>query len=157
MSASGTPSSDESQVGNQLGHVVGENVGQELADVAEDRAPLLDRVDDAGEVVVQQHHVGRLLGHVGAGQSHRDSDVRTLQRRRVVDPVAGDRHNVSLAFERIDDPAFLIGTDASEDDFRRVQRQTQLDVGQRAQLLAGDYQWIVGTDEPDLARRSPAR
>ena len=81
--------------------------------------------------------------------------MRTLQRRRVVDPVAGDRHNVSLAFERIDDPAFLICTDASEDDFRRVQRQTQLHVGQRAQPLPGDYQWIVGTDEPDLAPDRP--
>jgi hypothetical protein len=107
--------------------------------VAEDRAPLLHRIDDAGEVIIQQHHVGRFLGHVGARDPHRDSDVRALQRRCVVDAVAGDRHHMPFSLQRLDDPSFVIRADTSEDDFRRVQRQAQLRVGERAQLVARDY------------------
>ena len=141
----------EDQVRDQLGHVVGQDVSQELPDVAEDRAPLLDRVDDAGEVVVQQHHVGRFLGHVGARDPHRDSDVRALERRRVVHAVAGGRHDVSFSLQRLDDPPFLIRADTGEDDFRRVQRQAQLGVGERAQLVARDYQRVVRAYETDFA------
>ena len=75
VSGSGTPKQDEGQVGDQLGDVGGQDVGQELADVVEDRPPLLDRGDDAGEVVVEQHHVGGFAGHVGSGQAHGDADV----------------------------------------------------------------------------------
>ena len=35
------------------------------------------------------HHVGRLLGHLGAGDAHGDADGRLLERRRVVDAVSG--------------------------------------------------------------------
>ena len=36
--------------------------------VVEDALALLDGAQDGGEVVVEQHHVGRLLAHVGAWQ-----------------------------------------------------------------------------------------
>ena len=54
---------------------------------------LLHRLHDRGEVVVGEHHVGRLLGDIGAGDAHRDADVGRLERRRVVHAVAGHRHH----------------------------------------------------------------
>jgi hypothetical protein len=44
------------------------------------------------EIGADERHVGRLDRDVGAA-AHRDADVRTCERRRVVDPVAdhGDR------------------------------------------------------------------
>ena len=56
----------EREVRDQLGNVVRQDVGQELADVLEDGPALFDRVHDAREVVVEQHHVGRFLRHVAA-------------------------------------------------------------------------------------------
>ena len=69
------PEQDEGQVGDQFRDVGGQDVGEELADVGVDGAALLDGGDDAGEVVVQQHHVGGLAGDVGAAQAHGDADV----------------------------------------------------------------------------------
>ena len=77
---------------------MGEDVGQKLPDVLEDRAPFLDGVDDAREIVVQQHHVGGLLRHVRARDPHGDPDVGALERGRVVHAVARDRHDVALLF-----------------------------------------------------------
>ena len=65
----------------QLGDVVGEVVGEEPPDVLEGRPPLLDGLHDVGEVVVEQHEIGRLAGDVGADHPHRDADVRLAQRR----------------------------------------------------------------------------
>ena len=59
----------------ELGDVVGEVVGEEAADVGERRPALLDRGDDGGEVVVEQHEVGGLAGDVGARAAHGDADV----------------------------------------------------------------------------------
>ena len=78
-----------------LADVRREQEAQELADVGEDAAPLADRGDDRGEVVVGEDHVRRLLRHVGAGDAHRDADVGRLQRRRVVDAVAGHGDDVA--------------------------------------------------------------
>ena len=65
--ASGNRPPDSAQIDErrQLGHVVGEVVGQEAADVRERRPALLDGGDDRGEVVVEQHEVGGLAGDVG--------------------------------------------------------------------------------------------
>ena len=69
------PDSAHTTNGRELGDVVGEVVGEEAADVGERRAALLDGGDDGGEVVVEQHQVGRLAGDVGARPAHGDADV----------------------------------------------------------------------------------
>src|SRR5664280_908674 len=45
---------------------MGEDVEDEFADVVIDPTPFFDGVDDGGEVVVSEHHGGRLPGHFGA-------------------------------------------------------------------------------------------
>ena len=52
--------------------------------------------DDGGEVVVQQDHVGRLLGDVRAGDPHGNADVRLLQGWGVVDSISCYRDDGSL-------------------------------------------------------------
>jgi hypothetical protein len=69
----------------------------------------LHRGDDGGEVVVQQHHVGGFLGNVGAGDAHGHADVGLLERRRVVDAVAGHGHDVAAVLQRLDDLELVLG------------------------------------------------
>ncbi len=85
----------------------------ELADVGIDHPPLLDGGDDAGEVVVGEHHVGGLLGDVGAGDAHGHADVGVLERRRVVHAVAGHRDDVATRFQRLDDARLVLRRDAT--------------------------------------------
>ena len=98
-----------------LADVRREQEAQELADVGEDPASLADRGDDRGEVVVGEDHVRRLLGHVGAGDAHRDADVGRLQRRRVVHAVARHRDDLAVRLQRVDDPQLVLRRDARVD------------------------------------------
>ena len=72
------------------------------------RPPLLDGRDDRGEVVVEQHEVGRLAGDVRAAPSHRDADVGRLEGRAVVDAVAGHRHDVAARAQGPGDPELVL-------------------------------------------------
>ena len=144
------PEQHEREVGNDLRDVGGQDVGQELADVLEHRAPLLDRRDDGGEVVVEQHHVGGAARNVGAHHPHRDADVRALQRRCVVDAIAGDGDDVPLALQRLDDAHLLVGGHAGEQDLLRVERELELRVREAGQRVARDLHRRGG--EPDVAR-----
>ena len=47
-------------------------------------AAFLDGRFDRCEVVVRQHHVGRLLGDVRTRDAHGDADVRALERRIII-------------------------------------------------------------------------
>ena len=100
---------------HHLADVRRQQVAQELPDVGEDRAAFLDGGDDRREVVVGEHHVGRLFRHVGPGDAHRDADVGRLQRRRVVHAVAGHRHDRARAPQRVDDAQLVFGVHARVD------------------------------------------
>jgi hypothetical protein len=58
-----------------FGDVATEDVADELADVVEDHPVDAHGRDDAGEVVVLEHHVGGVLGDIGAGDAHGHADV----------------------------------------------------------------------------------
>ena len=96
------------QQGPHLRRVAGHGVADELADVVVDPPPLPHRAHDRGEVVVQQHQVGRLPGHVGAPPPHRHPDVRPAERGRVVDAVARHRHALAPRLQRPDDGDLLL-------------------------------------------------
>ena len=74
-------------------------VAQEPADVGVDPAAFLDRDPDGGEVVVGEHEVRGLAGHLGAAAAHRDADVGARRAGRVVDPVAGHRDHVAALLQ----------------------------------------------------------
>jgi hypothetical protein len=71
---------------------------RDLAQVVEGDPPFLDRGVDAREVVVGEDHVGGLAGDVGAALAHRDADLGGLERRGVVDAVAGHGHDLAAAW-----------------------------------------------------------
>src|SRR3546814_16130267 len=65
----------------------------DLADIVVNRPAFLHSCDDRGKVVVEEHHVGGLAGRLGSLYSHRSANVSLLERRRVVDAVAGHRRS----------------------------------------------------------------
>ena len=142
----------EGQVGHQFRDVGGEDVGEELADVLVHRPAFLDGGDDGGEVVVQQHQVRRLPGHVGAAPAHGHADVGGAQGGGVVDAVAGHRDGVALGLERLHQDEFLVGGEAGEHHLGPVQGQLQLGGGQAAQFLAGHDPGMLAAHQADPTR-----
>ncbi len=108
MSGSGKPEERAEEHHPDLAGVRGEGVANEPADVVVDPPPFTDGGDDGGEVVVGEHHVGRLLGHLGAGDAHRDADVGVRKRRGVVDTVAGHGDDVAVRLPGLDDVELLL-------------------------------------------------
>jgi hypothetical protein len=81
--------------------------------LAKIRRPSIDAVGEYAEVLVQQHDVGGVLGHVG-GRLDRDADVGGVQGDRVVDAIAEEGDVGAAAAGDLDDPGFLVGADPGE-------------------------------------------
>ena len=96
-------------------HVDREDVAHRLAQIVVDAPAEPDGADDRAEIVVEQHDRRGLARHVGAAAAHGDADMRGLERRRVVDAVAGHRDDLAVGLERVDDAQLLLGHDAGED------------------------------------------
>ena len=54
------------------------------------------RADDAAQIALDERDAGALHRDVGA-RAHGDADVGLRERRRVVDAVAGHRHDAAFA------------------------------------------------------------
>ena len=117
-----------------------------LANIVVDRAAFAHRRDDRGEIVVEQDDVGRLLGGFGAFQSHRHADIRRLQRRRVVDSIAGHGDDRAIGLERPDDPQLMLGAGAREHRYP-LDGHCQLGIGQAIELGADHPLEMVGQIE----------
>jgi len=103
-----------SQNGGQ-GQIGGQDEGQGLDQVVVDSAPLLHGCGDGGEVVVHEHHLGRLLGNRGAGDAHGHADVGPFQGRSVVDAVAGHGDHVTHGLEHLHQAELVFGSDPGKD------------------------------------------
>ena len=112
----GTTREQVDRVRHRFGRIGVQDVEQEFADVAVDRAPLLDRGDDRGEVVVRQDHIGRLLRHIGAGNAHGNTDIGFLERGSIVHAVTRHGHDLTHLLERRDHTELLLGCHAGEDN-----------------------------------------
>ena len=121
--------------------------GDHLADVVVDRAALVHGGDDRGEVVVEQHHLGGLLGRLGALAPHGDADVGLLERRRVVDAVAGHRDDGAVGLQRAHDAQLVLGAGAGEHLGLRGQRPRARHRPACVELGAGDDVRRVGQAE----------
>lgn len=82
---------------------------ERLPDVVVNATAFFDGGDDRGEVVIRDDHVRCLLGDFRAGLAHGNSDVRTLDGRSVIDPIAGHRDHRVTRFPRADDPQLVLG------------------------------------------------
>jgi hypothetical protein len=61
---------------------------------------------DAAQVALDQRDLGAVHGDVGAG-AHGDADIGLGQRRRIVDAVAGHRHDASFPLQAFDQRQFV--------------------------------------------------
>ena len=76
---------------------------------------LLNGRNDASEIIIEEHDVRCLFGHLRAYLPHRDADVGGDQGRCVVDTVARHGHYLSAFFVRIYDAQFVFGGYPRED------------------------------------------
>ena len=139
---------DAEEHGHDLTDVGRQEVPEKLADVLVDRSPLLDCTDDRREVVVCEHDVGRFLRDVGPGDSHRDADVRRLERGGVVDSVPGHRDDIAPSLQRLDDPQLVLGVDACVNGDLANDAVEHL-IGHPGDLRAADGACTAGGD-PEL-------
>jgi hypothetical protein len=76
--------------------------------------PLFYRGDDRRDVVVGEHNVRRLFRHLRSPAAHRDADVGSAQRRRIIDSVAGDDDDLAGTPEERGDAELLCRVDARQ-------------------------------------------
>ena len=91
------------QHGQYRADVGGKLKAHEIHDIVVHHATLLHRANNGGEVIVGQHHGGRLPGHCGAGDAHGHADMGGFQGRRIVDAVASHGGDVAIGAQGMDD------------------------------------------------------
>mmetsp|Transcript_9492 Transcript_9492/g.19197 ORF Transcript_9492/g.19197 Transcript_9492/m.19197 type:complete len:511 (+) Transcript_9492:483-2015(+) len=143
--------------GGHLADVGRDEVADEGFHVGVDGATLLDGGHDGGEVVIGEHHVSRLLGHLRARNAHGNADGRLLERGRVVDSVA--RHGGDLAGLAQDlDELLLVARLGAAEDHRgavRGEERRALLRRQVEELGAGEgaaVDGLLGAEDANLAR-----
>ena len=109
------PNEDRHHDDERLSDVRRQHEKHSLLDVVVDRAPFLYGGGDRGEVVVGQHHLGRLFGNLGALDSHCDANIGFLEGRRIVHAVAGHRHDLLVRLDRLDETELVLRAGARED------------------------------------------
>ena len=125
-----------------------------LLDVVDDPPALRQAVHQRRERVVAEDQVGRLLGDPGPGP-HRHRDVGAMERRGVVDAVAGDRHGPARVARQADQPLLLVGRRPGDDlEARQLGGQPRVVPG--GELLADDDVVAIETRRRRRSRRPSA-
>ncbi len=132
---------------DHVAEVRGEGDAQIGGDVGTGVPARADRVGDRGEVLLGEHHVRALPGHVG-GVARGDADVGRAQGGQVVDAVAEEPHGVPGGPQRPDDPGLVRGGAAGED--RRTAGQLgEFGVGEPVHAVGGEH-GVVGGEEAEV-------
>lgn len=71
--------------------------------LSKDATAFAYRRDDGAGSCRRRGSSGALLGHFGAGDAHRDADVRGFDGGGIVHAVAGHGHDIALPLQRFDD------------------------------------------------------
>merc|ERR550534_3550920 len=112
----GHVSQDEEEEGGDLRDVGGQSVSDGLLQVVEDQPALLNTSHNGGKVVVEQDHVSGLLGGVGAGDTHGNTDVGLLQGGRVIDTISGDSNDGAHPLATLHNNQLLLRRSSGKDD-----------------------------------------
>ncbi len=118
-----------------------------LQRVGEGRASLPHTLDQHIQILLQQHDVGDLLGHVH-GALDGEADVGGVQRRGVVDPVAHVADDVARLAQGQDEALLLVGLHLGE-HVHLADPMEERPVTHLLQLMPRQHR---GVPEPDLAR-----
>jgi len=90
--------------------VVDESEAQVLPHVGHRGHRQRPRGRDATQIALDQGQLRAVHGHVGA-RTHRDADIGTRQRRRIVDTVTGHRDDAALRLQLLDQLQLVGGFD----------------------------------------------
>ena len=128
-----SPASGISAAVTTSGRWIIEQIPEALPQIVEELAALGDGADDGREVVVEQHDRRDLARALRAALAHRDADVGGLQRRHVVDPVAGHGDDLAGPLQRLHERELLRRGRARHDvdareRRRRVRRRSRRDL-----------------------------
>jgi hypothetical protein len=148
----GQPEQHRAEDDEDFSGVAGKQEVDELADVGVDDPPLLNGGDDAGEIVVGEDHVGRLLGDVRSRDAHCHPDVRALEGRGVVHAVTCHRHHVPARFHGVDDPGLVLGRDPAT-DLQVLGLGRQFRVAHFLDFRTGQHDAALGEDADLLRNR----
>ncbi len=72
---------------------------------------MLDSAHQRVEAVVEQYDFGGVLGDVGTGFAHGDTDIGPFESRSVIDTVTGHGDDVAALFDDFNDPQLILGRD----------------------------------------------
>src|SRR5690606_30259103 len=92
---------DSDQHHEDFADVTAEQIADEFTDIVVNRAAFLNSRDNAGEVVIGEHHIGRTLADLGAGDAHRDADIGLLERGGIIDAVTCHSGHFAGRLERL--------------------------------------------------------
>ena len=128
--------------------VIEERPEQILVDVAYDMPRQIHRRRNIRKVALDQHDVRRVERDIGA-RADRDADVRTRQRRRVVDAVA-DHRGAPLLLQHANDRLLVGGQDLRRDALR-LDADRRGDAGRGESVVAStDFTAEEGAGEADV-------
>ena len=128
-----------------LGKVGRKQELDDLADVVVDATALFAGTDDGGKVIVGEHHVGDVLGDVGAGDAHAHADVGALDGRGVVDAVARHGHDLVARLPSLNDAGLVLGLDAGVHAVI-LDVRVELLVAHAVEVGTGDSLTAIGDD-----------
>ena len=128
-----------------LGKVGRKQELDDLADVVVDTTALFAGTDDGGEVVVGKHHVGNVLGNVGAGDAHANADVGAFDGRGIVDAVARHGHDLVARLPSLYDTGLVLGLDAGVHAVV-LDMRVELLVAHAIEVGTGDGMAAIGDD-----------
>ena len=87
----------------------------ELLYIVEDCPTFLHSIDNRGEIIVHQDHVGSILGDIGPCDTHCDADVGHFDCRRIVNAVARHCDNLPMSAQGGNNSQFVFRSDACID------------------------------------------
>jgi len=92
-----------------------ENIGNGFFYIVENPPAKFHRLDDGGEIIVQEDQRCGFPGHISTASAHGDADVCGFQCRCVIHAIACHRDYFPVGLERIHYPELLFGNDAGKD------------------------------------------
>ena len=102
--------------------------------------------DDGGEVVIEQHDVGRLPGHIGALQAHGKAHIRRPQGGSVVDPIPRDSHHLAKGAIGLNQAQLLLRCHPGKHQASAVfQQLPQLHIADQIQVGPLNHPHGIGT------------
>src|SRR5215475_2715655 len=94
-----------------------EDVGHCFSKVVVNSPSETDSLYDRREVVIEEHQRSGLASHVGTASTHRDADMCRLERRCVVNAIAGHGDDIAIGFQRFNDLQLLFRQNSSKDTY----------------------------------------